>query len=137
VDELPFLEANRHQLAVDLSLNGDRGKRRHRSEARERLIDLPRGDLRGADRLDVLCCPLLRRSVRREKTPRANPDDRSDEQDNEPSEAAPSLRGLCRLGLSDARKDGLFPPRSRRAPASGSLALSQRPALGSSPRVQS
>ena len=53
VDELPFLEANLHQLPVNLGLNGDRGERRDSSEAHECLIDLAHADLRGADWLNL------------------------------------------------------------------------------------
>jgi hypothetical protein len=53
VDELAFLEADLSKLAIDLGLNRDGGERSDRSEADERLVDLARDDVRGADRLHV------------------------------------------------------------------------------------
>ena len=40
VDKLAFLEADLHQLAIDLRLNRNGGERRNSSEACYRLIDL-------------------------------------------------------------------------------------------------
>ena len=108
VDELAFLEADLHQLAIDLRLNRNGGERRHSSEAGYRLIDLVHCDLRGADRLDILRRALLRGGVRPKKPPGANPEDRGDKQEDYRSKASPALRRHCWLRLPDARKDGLL-----------------------------
>ena len=108
VDELAFLEADVHQLAIDLRLNRNGGERRDRSEACQRLIHLTRGDFRGADRLDILRRSLLGGAVRPKKTPGANPDDRRDDQEDNPHKASPALWGFCRLRLLKARKERLF-----------------------------
>lgn len=108
VDELAFLEANLHQLAIDLRLDRNGGERRDRSEAYERLIHLTGGDFRGADRLDILRRPLLRGAARPKKTPGANPDDRGDDQEDNRRKASPALWGLCWLRLLNARKDRLL-----------------------------
>jgi hypothetical protein len=108
VDDLALLEADLHQLAIDLRLNRNGGERRNSSEACYRLIDLARFDLGADDRLDVLRRALFRGAVRPKKPPAANPEDRDDKQEDYRSKAPPPPRGLCWLRLPDARKDGLL-----------------------------
>ncbi len=79
VDELTFLEADLHQLAVDLGLDGDREERRHRSQAGQRVVDVARDDLRRPDRLGLLDRALLDR-LGGEQPPYAHSDRRNDEQ---------------------------------------------------------